>query len=68
MFCGGGGSTQFSVKPKHKEPDPIKITGLSSNPTIFDHVIKNSSEYDAPIREKLRDGESVEPLFLELGA
>jgi hypothetical protein len=33
---------------------------------IFDHVIKNSSEYDAPIREKLRDGESVELLCLEL--
>lgn len=36
------------------------MTGLTSNPTIFDHAIKNSTEYDAPIREKLRDGETVE--------
>jgi transaldolase len=46
--------------------DELSLTGLTSNPTIFDHAIKNSPEYDAPIREKLRHGESVEPLFLEL--
>ena len=42
------------------------MTGLTSNPTIFDHAVTNSTEYDAPIREKLRDGETVEPLFVEL--
>jgi transaldolase len=46
--------------------EDLSLTGLTSNPTIFDHAIKNSTEYDAPIREKLQDGESVEPLFLEL--
>src|SRR3954462_14464242 len=46
--------------------EELSVTGLTSNPTIFDHAIKNSTEYDAPIREKLRHGESVESLFLEL--
>src|SRR5207245_7136266 len=36
------------------------------NPTIFDHAIKNSSAYDAAIRQKLREGKSGEDLFLEL--
>jgi transaldolase len=44
----------------------LSVTGLTSNPTIFDHAIKNSTEYDEPIREKLRDGETVEQLFFEL--
>ena len=30
------------------------MTGLTSNPTIFDHAIKNSAAYDAAIRAKLR--------------
>ena len=34
--------------------DELSVTGLTSNPTIFDHAIKNSSAYDAPIREKLK--------------
>ncbi len=42
------------------------VTGLTSNPTIFDHAIRNSTAYDAPIRDKLRHGESPEPLFFEL--
>ncbi len=46
--------------------EELSVTGLTSNPTIFDHAIKNSTAYDAPIREKLRDGEPVEPLFLEM--
>jgi transaldolase len=46
--------------------EELSVTGLTSNPTIFDHAIKNSTEYDAPIRAKLRDGESVGRLFLEL--
>lgn len=46
--------------------DDWSITGLTSNPTIFDHAIRNSSVYDNPIREKLQHGESPEPLFFEL--
>jgi len=30
----------------------LSVTGLTSNPTIFDHAIKNSSAYDAAIRNK----------------
>jgi transaldolase len=46
--------------------DEYSITGLTSNPTIFDHAISNSNAYDAPIREKLQRGEAAEPLFFEL--
>src|SRR5262245_23942609 len=44
----------------------LSVTGLTSNPTIFDHAIKNSTAYDAAIREKLGRGESSEALFFEL--
>jgi transaldolase len=44
----------------------FSVTGLTSNPTIFDHAIKNSTSYDAPIREKLAKGKSGEALFFEL--
>jgi transaldolase len=27
--------------------DDLSVTGLTSNPTIFDHAIKNSTAYDA---------------------
>ena len=33
--------------------DELAVTGWTSNPTIFDHAIKNSTAYDAAIREKL---------------
>src|ERR1700682_6311990 len=46
--------------------DELSVTGLTSNPTIFDHAIKNSAAYDAPIREKLVNGRSGEALFFEL--
>jgi transaldolase len=46
--------------------DELSVTGLTSNPTIFDHAIKNSSSYDAAIRKKLDEGESGEKLFFEL--
>jgi transaldolase len=42
------------------------VTGLTSNPTIFDHAIKNGHDYDDGLREKLKEGKSGEPLFLEL--
>src|SRR5512136_2941030 len=44
----------------------LSVTGLTSNPTIFDHAIKNSSAYDASIRKKLNEGKSGEDLFFEL--
>jgi transaldolase len=46
--------------------DELSVTGLTSNPTIFDHAIKNSSSYDAAIRAKLDQGKSGEKLFFEL--
>jgi transaldolase len=46
--------------------DELSVTGLTSNPTIFDHAIKNSTSYDAAIREKLRESKSGERLFFEL--
>jgi transaldolase len=44
----------------------LSVTGLTSNPTIFDHAIKNSGDYDDAIREKLSRGKSGEALFFEL--
>src|SRR2546426_11516747 len=46
--------------------DELSVTGLTSNPTIFDHAIKNSSSYDAAIRKKVKEGKSGEDLFFEL--
>lgn len=44
----------------------LSVTGLTSNPTIFDHAIKNSTAYDAAIRQKVDEGKSGEDLFFEL--
>ena len=44
----------------------LSVTGLTSNPTIFDHAIKNSSRYDVAIRSKVKEGKSGEDLFFEL--
>ncbi len=44
----------------------LSVTGLTSNPTIFDHAIKESAAYDAAIRAKDRNGMSAEALFFEL--
>jgi transaldolase len=44
----------------------LSITGLTSNPTIFDHAIKNSHDYDDAISQKLKEGKSGEALFFEL--
>jgi len=46
--------------------DELSVTGLTSNPTIFDHAIKNSTAYEVAIREKLNKGQSDEALFFEL--
>jgi transaldolase len=46
--------------------DAFSVTGLTSNPTIFEKAIRNSPSYDAPIRERLANGESGEDLFFDL--
>jgi transaldolase len=46
--------------------DEFSVTGLTSNPTIFDQAIKNSGDYDDAIRSKLAEGKSGEKLFFEL--
>ena len=46
--------------------DELSVTGLTSNPTIFDHAIKNSTSYDAAIRDGSRQGKTGEALFFEL--
>lgn len=46
--------------------DELSVTGLTSNPTIFDHAIKNSSAYDKSIGDGLSKGKAGEELFFEL--
>ena len=46
--------------------DELSVTGLTSNPTIFDHAIKNSTAYDAAIRDELASGRRGEELFFAL--
>ena len=42
------------------------VTGLTSNPTIFDQAIKDGDFYDDAIRRKALEGKSGEELFFEL--
>jgi len=44
----------------------FSLTGLTSNPTIFDKAIKDSGFYDDAIRQKTAEGKSGEALFFEL--
>jgi transaldolase len=46
--------------------DELSITGLTSNPTIFDHAISHSSHYDAEIRRQIGLGTTGEKLFFNL--
>jgi transaldolase len=46
--------------------DDFSVTGLTSNPTIFDHAIKNSATYDSAITEKLQQGKLDEAIFFDL--
>jgi transaldolase len=46
--------------------DKWSVTGLTSNPTIFANAFRSSQSYDAPIREKVANGESGEQLFFNL--
>lgn len=46
--------------------DELSVTGLTSNPTIFDHAIKNSAAYDAAIFKRIKQSKTDEQLFFEL--
>ena len=46
--------------------DDYSITGLTSNPTIFDEAIGKTAAYDAGIRDPSRSGLDDEALFFEL--
>jgi transaldolase len=46
--------------------DDLSVTGLTSNPTIFNQAIKNSSAYTAAIRTKFAQDKSAEEVFFEL--
>jgi transaldolase len=46
--------------------DDLSVTGLTSNPTIFNHAIKNSSAYSAAIGKKFAQDKSGETVFFEL--
>ncbi len=46
--------------------DELSVTGLTSNPTIFDQALKKSTAYDTDIAKKLASGRSGEDLFFDL--
>jgi transaldolase len=46
--------------------DELSVTGLTSNPTIFEQAIKNSTAYDQDICTKLKEDKSAEQIFFEL--
>jgi transaldolase len=46
--------------------DTLSVTGLTSNPTIFDEAIGKTQVYDKAIRQKAESGLSQEALFLEI--
>ena len=46
--------------------DTLSITGLTSNPTIFDHAIARSASYDSEIHRQLAAGQRGEALFFNL--
>ena len=46
--------------------DEMSVTGLTSNPTIFDHALEHGDFYDDAIRRKAAEGKSGETLFFEL--
>lgn len=46
--------------------EEFSVTGLTSNPTIFNHAIKNSLSYDRAIQTALQKGRQGEDLFFDL--
>jgi transaldolase len=54
----GGGLARYIAE--------LAVTGLTSNPTIFDHAIRNTADYDAAIRAGAAAGRTGEDLFFDL--
>jgi transaldolase len=46
--------------------ETLSVTGLTSNPTIFDEAISKTAVYDKAIRQKASSGLSGEDLFIEI--
>ena len=46
--------------------DEFAVTGLTSNPTIFDHALRHGTDYDAELGAKLKEARSPEDLFFAL--
>lgn len=46
--------------------DELSVTGLTSNPTIFNNAISRSSSYDADIRRQLDQGATGEDVFFDI--
>ena len=46
--------------------DDYSVTGLTSNPTIFDHAIKDSHDYDDAIQQSMGKGLTSEAIFFDL--
>jgi transaldolase len=46
--------------------DEFSVTGLTSNPTIFDHAIRHSATYDDDISRETSAGKSGDDPFFEL--
>jgi transaldolase len=46
--------------------DEFSVTGLTSNPTIFDHAIKNSATYDEDVSNAASSTKSSEDVFFDL--
>src|SRR5205823_12290009 len=46
--------------------DELSVTGLTSNPTIFDQAIRHGADYDDAIRAGVRAGRKDEDLFFAL--
>src|SRR5215472_11307228 len=46
--------------------DEFAVTGLTSNPTIFDHALRHGSDYDDEMRQKLKQARSPEEVFFAL--
>jgi transaldolase len=42
------------------------VTGLTSNPTIFQHALKSSAAYESSLRRGLAQGKASEALFFDL--
>jgi len=50
----------------HRYINELSVTGLTSNPTIFDKAIRDAGFYDDAINQKTVAGKSGEALFFEL--